>query len=202
VRGHALSLSLQAFDSETLLAESTEATVRFAWAFRPIESNWIVFNRLDLKLDERDDGIASFESRRAVNNLHANWQPNARTQLGVQYGGRYAVSTFDSEQYRGYSDLLGFDARRMLNQRFDIGLHGALLHSWESDVMEHSLGLDLGVTFARNIWVSLGYNFAGFRDDDFSATRYTDKGPFLKIRIKADQDTFRDLRLDSLRPSR
>ncbi len=202
VRGHALSLSLQAFDSETLLAESTEATLRMAWAFRPIDSNWIVFNRLDLKFDERAEGAASFESRRAVNNLHANWQPNARTQLGVQYGGRYVVSTFDTEKYTGYSDLIGLDVRRTLTQRFDLGLHGAMLHSWESDVMEHSVGLDVGVTFARNIWVSLGYNFAGFSDDDFAATRYTAEGPFLKIRIKADQDTFRDLRLDSLRPSR
>jgi uncharacterized repeat protein (TIGR01451 family) len=202
VRGHALSLSLQAFDSDTLLAESTEANLRMAWAFRPIDSNWIVFNRLDLKFDERDDGAASFESRRAVNNFHANWQPNARTQWGLQYGGRYVVSTFDDEQYTGYSDLVGVDVRRMLTARFDLGLHGAVLHSWESDVMQHSVGLDVGVTFARNIWISLGYNFAGFRDEDFSATRYTDQGPFLKIRIKADQDTFRDLRLDSLRPSR
>jgi hypothetical protein len=137
-----------------------------------------------------------------VNNFHANWQPNARTQWGLQYGGRYVVSTFDDEQYTGYSDLVGVDVRRMLSARFDLGLHGAVLHSWESDVMQHSVGLDVGVTFARNIWISLGYNFAGFRDDDFSATRYTDQGPFLKIRIKADQDTFRDLRLDSLRPSR
>jgi uncharacterized repeat protein (TIGR01451 family) len=202
VRGHALSMSLQGFDSDSLLADTLEATARFAWAFRPIDSDWIVFNRLDLKFDERDDGNMSFESRRAVNNLHANWQVNPRTQLGLQYGGRYVVSTFDAEKYTGYSDLVGFDARRELNARFDIGLHGAVLHSWESEILEHSAGLDLGVTFARNIWVSIGYNFAGFRDEDFSASRYTDKGPFLKVRIKADQDTFRDLRLDSLRPSR
>ena len=43
---------------------------------------------------------------------------------------------------------------------------------------------------------------AGFRDDDFSASRHTAQGPYLSIRIKADQDTFKDLNLDSLRPSR
>ena len=67
---------------------------------------------------------------------------------------------------------------------------------------EDSLGLDVGTTIAKNMWVSVGYNFAGFADDDFSASRHTAQGPYIKIRIKADQDTFKDLSLDSLRPSR
>ncbi len=68
--------------------------------------------------------------------------------------------------------------------------------------MDYSAGIDVGTTFAKNVWISVGYNFAGFRDDDFSASRHTAQGPYLKIRIKADQDTFKDLNLDSLRPSR
>jgi hypothetical protein len=47
-----------------------------------------------------------------------------------------------------------------------------------------------------------GLQLRGFRDDDFSASRHTAQGPYIKIRIKADQDTFKDLSLDSLRPSR
>jgi hypothetical protein len=97
---------------------------------------------------------------------------------------------------------VGFDLRRQLTRRFDLGVHSAALHSWESDVIDYSAGFDVGTTLAKNIWISVGYNFAGFRDDDFSQSRHTAQGPYLKIRIKADQDTFRDLSLDSLRPSR
>jgi hypothetical protein len=68
--------------------------------------------------------------------------------------------------------------------------------------MDYSAGFDVGTTLAKIIWISVGYNVAGFRDDDFSQSRHTAQGPYLKIRIKADQDTFRDLSLDSLRPSR
>ena len=46
---------------------------------------------------------------------------------------------------------------------------------------------------ARNVWIAVGYNFVGFHDEDFSRNRYTEQGPFIKLRIKADQDTFRDL---------
>ena len=54
-------------------------------------------------------------------------------------------------------------------------------------------GIDVGVTFAKNIWLSIGYNFAGFDDKDFSAGNYTAQGPFITIRMKVDQDTVREL---------
>jgi uncharacterized repeat protein (TIGR01451 family) len=202
VEGHAMSVSLQAFDSTAQLGATTSAVGRLAWAFRPDSSRWIVFDRLELKYDERGDALTAYESQRLVNNLHANWQLDPALQLGLQYGLRYVSSTFEGEKYAGLSDIAGFDLRRQLTRRFDLGAHVAALHSWESSVMDYAVGLDVGTTFAKNVWISVGYNFAGFRDDDFSASRHTAQGPYLKIRIKADQDTFKDLNLDSLRPSR
>ncbi len=200
--GHALSLALQAFDTQAAAVDASQATARFAWAYRPIDSDWIVFDRLELQFDRRSDLAGSYDSRRVINNLHANWQWNAATQLGLQYGARFVTSTFGDERYHGFSDLVGVDWRRQLSQRFDLGLHGVALHSWSAAVVRYSTGFDVGVSFARNVWVSVGYNVAGFDDADFSASRYTEQGPYLKFRIKADQDTFRDLSLDSLRPAR
>jgi len=212
LEGHAMSVSLQAFDTDGTLGSSTEAVGRFAWAFRPDSSRWIVFDRLELKYDDRAGvptaGVPTasvantYESSRIVNNLHANWQLDPSLQLGLQYGARFVSSTYEGDDYAGVSDIAGLDLRRQMNKRYDLGVHLAALHSWESDVMDYSMGLDVGVSFARNIWVSVGYNFAGFRDADFSASRHTAQGPYLQIRIKADQDTFKDLSLDSLRPSR
>jgi hypothetical protein len=51
------------------------------------------------------------------------------------------------------------------------------------------------------MWISVGYNAVGFDDKDYSASRYTAQGPFVKLRMKFDQDTFKDLSLDSLRPN-
>jgi hypothetical protein len=161
-----------------------------------------VFDRFEMKYDDQGAATASFESSRVVNNLHANWQLNPSLQLGLQYGARYVASTFDGDEFAGVSDIFGTDLRRQLNPRFDLGVHAAVLHSWESDVMDYSVGLDLGTTIAKNVWISVGYNFAGFRDADFSASRHTAQGPYLSIRIKADQDTFKDLSLDSLRAPR
>jgi hypothetical protein len=183
-------------------ANGTDASageVQLAWAYRPATSAWIILDRLDLKQDARRDVTGEVESARAINNLNANWQLDPRTQLGLQLGTRYVQSTFDGERYSGLSTLYGVDVRRELTLRFDVGLHGTMLSSLESGVSDQSLGVDLGITLAPNVWVSIGYNFTGFRDDDFEASRYTAYGPFIKFRIKADQDTFKDLSLAALR---
>jgi hypothetical protein len=39
--------------------------------------------------------------------------------------------------------------------------------------------------------LSLGYNFTGFEDADFSAASFKGHGPFLRFRIKADQESLR-----------
>ena len=63
----------------------------------------------------------------------------------------------------------------------------------KSDVLDFGWGIDVGVTILKNVWISAGYNFAGFRDDDFAGSNYTAQGPFVTFRIKADQDTFHSL---------
>lgn len=194
VRGHAFALAVRAMQSDLKTgADTTTADTQFAWAFRPVESRWIVLDRLDLRF-ERQGGLAGeVEAARVINNINASWQLDSRTQLGLQWGVRYVRSSFDGERYDGLSDLYGFDLRRDLGTRFDVGLHGTALNSWESSVHDYALGVDLGVTVAKNVWISIGYNLQGFEDDDYAASRYTASGPFVKLRMKADQDTFKDL---------
>jgi uncharacterized repeat protein (TIGR01451 family) len=194
VAGHAFSLATQFFDSQ--FAAGTDATVgevQLGWVYRPVASRWILLDRLDLKHDKTSDDGGTMESARIINNLNANWQLDLRTQLGVQFGARYVRSTFDGDRYTGTSTLIGIDLRRDLTQTFDIGVHGSMLSSLDANVSDQSIGLDVGMTLMKNVWISVGYNFAGFRDDDFEASRYLAQGPYIKFRMKADQDTFKDL---------
>jgi uncharacterized repeat protein (TIGR01451 family) len=200
VAGHAFSMAANWFDST--FANGSDASageVQLAWAYRPAASAWLILDRLDLKHEARNDFAGTFESARAINNLNANWQIDQRTQLGLQLGMRYVRSTFDDERYTGLSTLYGIDMRRDLTMRFDVGVHGTMLSSLKSGVSDQSIGVDVGVTLTTNVWISIGYNFVGFSDDDFAASRYTAHGPFIKFRMKADQDTFKDLSLAALR---
>jgi hypothetical protein len=194
VAGHAFSLSLLALDSDLVSgAGSQQVDLGLGWAYRPLAGRWIVLDRLELIYEKQGDAIAAAESWRLIESLNANFKPDQRTQLGFQLGARYTRTTLDGERYTGYSDLYGFDVRRDVGSRYDIGLQSYALNSWRSDVHEYAVGVDFGVTVARNVWIAVGYNFVGFHDEDFSRNRYTDQGPFIKLRIKADQDTFKDI---------
>lgn len=103
-------------------------------------------------------------------------------------------------RYSGWSSLFGVDLRRDLTRVLDVGMHGTWLSSEAGGTREHAVGIDIGINAARNLWLSVGYNFAGFDDDNFDASRYTAAGPYVRFRFKADQDTFKDLDLSSLRP--
>jgi len=169
---------------------STLADLRLGWSWRPADSEWIIYDRFDLIYESSDSLLSDLETWKLVNNLNANWMINIDTQLELQYGGKFVRSNLGGDSYTGYTDVIGAGLRRDLSKRWDVGVHGDMLHSWESDVATFSLGLDVGVTLFENVWVSVGYNFAGFRDDDFSGSNYTMQGAFITFRIKADQNTF------------
>jgi uncharacterized repeat protein (TIGR01451 family) len=148
------------------------------------------------------DGDA--KSRRLVNNLVVNrvaraWSTedrqgnlfalDQRNQWSLYYGSKYVFDRFDGTDYSGYTDILGVEWRHDITPRIDVGLGGSLLHAWDADNYEYSVGPMIGYSPADNAWISLGYNLRGFDDRDFDAAHYTAQGPFLTLRFKFDQAT-------------
>ncbi len=192
--GRGFSARLDVIDSNlTSGAVTLDAGLRLGWAHRPADSRFIVLDRLDLVGQTRKDGISDSRTSRVVNNLNANWLPNRRNQVALQFGAKYVRSNFAGFSATGYLDLWGMEWRRQLTQRFDAGFNTSIYRSVRADVHESGLGLDLGINVATNLYVSIGYNFSGFYDEDFSRNRYTAQGPFLSFRLKADQATLKAL---------
>jgi hypothetical protein len=114
-------------------------------------------------------------------------------QTALQYGAKYVLDTFDDASYTGYTDLVGAQVRYDLNRRWDVGLHASVLHSWHAGQVDYRTGVSVGHALAKNMWISAGYNFTGFYDEDFSAADFTAAGPFVKFRLKFDQQSVREL---------
>ncbi|MBW2279322.1 MAG: hypothetical protein JRG82_01170 [Deltaproteobacteria bacterium] len=173
-------------------ADTRLGKLDLGFVYRPLGSRWVVLDRTELTAEE-NDGEFDFESRRLVNNLHVNFKWSERFQVSMQYGAKYLLDQIDGENVDGYIDLWGLEFRRDLNDRWDFGGHARIRSSWKSDLYDTALGVSLGYKIVTNLWVSVGYNFAGFRDDDFSDGNYTSKGAFIKFRYKLDQQTIKDL---------
>jgi hypothetical protein len=50
----------------------------------------------------------------------------------------------------------------------------------------------VGCNVVENAWVSAGYNVAGYRDEDFSRSEYTARGPYVKFRFKFDEESVKE----------
>lgn len=128
------------------------------------------------------------QTAKLVNNLQANYRGDD-SQWSIYYGSKYARSTFDSGSYAGYTDLIGSEFRHDVSEHWDVGVIASRMHSYRSGVSSNSLGLETGWDVGTNMWLSVGYNFKGYYDQDFTAAHYTAKGLFLRFRLKFDQDT-------------
>jgi hypothetical protein len=155
------------------------------------DGKWSFLNRVDLVYEDTVLTADDLRTWRVINNFNANRRFSSRTQMSLQYAFKYVRSEFDSIAYTGYTDLVGLDIRRGMRGRFDIGLNTSIYRSWESDVVDYGFGVDIGYNFASNIWITLGYNVAGFHDEDFAEARYTAQGPFLRFSVKADQHSLK-----------
>ena len=188
--GLGLSSSFRMFRTETITGiDTTAATLRFGLARRPRNADWIFLDRLDLVYEEQIGGSSNLESRRIINNFNANFKPDGKFQASFQYGAKYVLETIDDSEYSGYTDLTGIEARYDITRRFDVGVRGGMLHSWNSSQIDYLAGASLGCDIVQNFWLSFGYNVTGFTDKDFSAANFTAQGPFIQFRLKFDQAT-------------
>lgn len=196
---------------------------RIGFAHRPDDSRWTILNQMDLVYDDASGSVLSLinpqeslnqqqtsvsgqdspgvttttagdqKTWKIINNFQTNYKYSEHSQLSLYYGSKYALFNFDTTGYKGYTDIIGVEYRYDIRQNWDIGFLANRLHSWNSNVVARSFGLETGFDIATNMWLSVGYNFTGFYDQDFTATHYTAKGLFLRFRFKFDQDTLRDL---------
>jgi uncharacterized repeat protein (TIGR01451 family) len=163
------------------------------YAYRPVdplETDWMVLDRLEYVDEVQTSLLSRLLTRKLINNLNANWQPNRRTQVALQYSAKYVFDTIDQTSYKGYTDLMGVEARQDLSKCWDVGLNASVLHSWGANAHQYQLGVSTGFLVADNTWLVVGYNQLGFKDADFAGAQYRAKGLYVSLRAKFDQDSF------------
>ncbi|MBB4152576.1 putative repeat protein (TIGR01451 family) [Sphingomonas jinjuensis] len=204
--GRTLASSVRAYrltDGEGRVATSAAADVALAW--RPLDSRWSILERLVLRHEDADAGfradnvlaVPTFAAgtqatTRIVNNLAVNYRSGPEglghgIEATVYYGAKYVQGRFADDRFDGYIDVTGFDLRRDIGTRFDIGVQGSVQHGWDRGTWSWSGGPSVGVSPATNVWISAGWNVAGYRDRDFEDDRYTRQGPYVTMRLKFDQ---------------
>lgn len=192
-KGLGTSFGLQLFKSEFASGSTkTDGKISLGLAYRPELSKWIILDRLEYIFEKQNNSDFNFNNWRLVNNFNANYKLSGKMRLAMLYGAKYVGETIDAHDYKGYTDLIGLEPRYDLTKKWGIGTRSLMLHSWDANQFKYTHDLSLGYNLAKNMWLSIGYNWAGFNDRDFSRADFTNDGPFFKFRLKFDQRSFKD----------
>jgi uncharacterized repeat protein (TIGR01451 family) len=173
--------------------ETRKANIRLGMVYRPPQTRWIHLDRFDvIHVNQAGGGQPDLTSWRLVNNYNANFRPRKELQVSLKYGAKFVMDTISNRRYDTFTDHIGTEVRYDLTKKCDVGLRGSMLHSWNGGQLAYSGGGSVGYNMVENAWVSLGYNVWGFTDKDFSAADYTAQGPYIRFRIKFDQNSVKD----------
>jgi uncharacterized repeat protein (TIGR01451 family) len=178
-------------------ANTTRLDARLGLAWRPRGKGAVIFNRFDASYDE---ATGQSETWKVVNNFGINAVLRERFQVSAFYGFKYSESEFFGDRFNEITQLVGGEARFDVTERLDLGLSGSALIS-QNGQTDFQIGPSVGYSPVDNTWISLGWNIEGFRDDDFEAAEFSRDGPFIKLRVKFDQNTASGL-LDRILPGR
>ena len=187
--GSAMAAGLQ-YSVVNAANASRKLDARLSYVHRPLNGKLVWLDRLEYVQETQASLGAQLLTRKLINNFNANYQLSRRTQIAVQYGAKFVQENIEGKSYSGFTDLMGVEARQDIGERFDIGLHASMLHSWRTGARSYQYGASVGFKLTDNSWVAVGYNQRGFTDTDFVGADYRVRGFYVAMRIKFDQDTF------------
>lgn len=167
--------------------------LRLSAVYRPIGSRYTLLESLEVRNERLNDDIFESRATAIVNNMNLNVKLDRKTQVSLQYGAKYLFERIDGMNLDGYTDVTGLELRRDLFGSWDIGGRVGMRHSWSDGNIEELYSVSLGYVLMKNLWVSAGYNWGGYRDRDFSEGNWTTRGPFVSFRYKFDQETVKEL---------
>ena len=107
-----------------------------------------------------------------------------------RYAGKYVLEDSIGISSRYTAHLLSARADYDVARDWTVGVNTGVLFSAGMRSRQAALGAELGRVLTKNLWLSVGYNRFGFRDDDLASEGYTNKGVFLRLRYKFDENAF------------
>lgn len=135
------------------------------------------------------DADSPYKKETYIASLHSNYHPVRRLTLSGHYAGKYNELTMDGITSDSTSQVLSARAMYDINERWDAGIQAGTMWS-DNDSRNYLIGAEVGYTPMANLWVSAGYNFKGYHDDDIASGSDNQQGAYVRLRYKFDEDLF------------
>ena len=181
---------LNLIDPKDGSAQRRQNQAQIGFAYRPVDNN--KFDALGLyERKSEDDPGAGVRSQKDIVTLRANYHPSRVWWVS----GRYALKRVN-ERLLGtiddsyHAQLFGARVTYDISNRWSVGGLTTVLVG-KGGARQYAYGVEVGYVLVDNVWVTLGYNLRGFRDDDLTGSDYTNRGWVLGVRYKFDESLFK-----------
>ncbi len=163
-------------------------------AYRDTDTNRInALAKYEYKIeqDASNAAIGTLDSKAHIVSLHSDWHPSRPWWLTGRAAAKWQMDQFESGVQGNFqAQLLSGRVVYDVTENWDLGLMGAVQFG-QYGARQHALGVEAGYLLKQNLWLSVGYNHAGFAADrDLSGYEYTRDGVYLRLRFKFDQNLF------------
>ncbi len=172
---------------------------QIGFAYRPVDHNRLdVLSKYEFLTENNIDGGGGSADVHVLS-THAVYHPSRPWW----FSGRLAAKLRDDEfgdldnnaEDRYTAWLLGGRIIYDVTENWDLGLLVSSLNGKQTGqsgtTQQYAYGLEVGRLLYQNLWLSAGYNWSGFSDDDLVGSDYTNQGAYIRLRFKFDENLFR-----------
>ena len=173
----------------TLTGERMQDRLQAGVAYRDTETDvWSGLARVEHR-QEKDDTQQALQLKRTVElfTINANYQPSKQAVLSARLASKWVTDDSYGLASRYSAHLVGARFTFDITDHWDVGLVANTLFSGDRKARQYGLGLEVGYLVSTNLWLSAGYNFFGFKDDDLAGADYTNRGAYVRLRYKFDE---------------
>lgn len=154
------------------------------------EHKWNALGKYEHRREQDSTSGLAIDRSLELASMHVNYQHGRGWQYSGHYAGKWITDGSSSLAGNSNAHLFSARATKDLTERWDVGVITSMLTSNGGRSVRSGLGMEAGYLWQENLWVSAGVNIFGFSDKDMLTPDITDKGVYIRLRFKFDEDVF------------
>ena len=171
--------------------EKLDERMQLGLAYRGTDDDrWNGLARIEFRYETDDTQTEEIKRSTRLISTHWNYQATKALVMNGRYAGKWVTDHTNGLNTTYDTHLISARLTYDLTNRWDIALNASTMFSRGFRDYQRGLGMEVGYALTSNLWLSGGYNVFGYREDDLTGGEYTNRGPFLRLRFKFDEDLF------------
>ncbi|HYM82234.1 MAG TPA: hypothetical protein VEY91_12595 [Candidatus Limnocylindria bacterium] len=161
---------------------------------RPDVERWDALGRYELHVD-REANLPESRRRRFAHvlSIHGTGRTFESFTTTASWAGKVVREDTGGWLTISGANRLHVRLARDLGRHWDAGVHGSALWGEGFRSRRDGLGVELGRSLQRDVWLSAGWNRFGYHDRDLPDEEWTEAGFYLRLRAKFDESLLRGL---------